>query len=63
MEKDKSNGYAGIILDYVLENSVIEKIKERICSELESAASIAESYKLKGLADEFLCLLRPLKNG
>ncbi|MHC4245057.1 MAG: hypothetical protein ACYSU4_21825, partial [Planctomycetota bacterium] len=59
----KNLGCAGVILDYVCENSVIERIKGRICSELESAASAANRYNMTGLADEFCCLLRPLKNG
>jgi len=58
----KNSDYAGIILDYVLENSIIDRIKERICNELESAASIADHYNMRGLADEFRCLLSPLKN-
>ena len=58
----KNSGRAKVVLDYLLENSVIDRIKERICSELESAASIAEGYVMTGLADEFHCLLRPLKN-
>jgi hypothetical protein len=58
----KITDYTRIILDYVLENSVIERIRERICSELESAASIAYHHNIRGLADEFRCLLSPLKN-
>jgi len=59
---DRNSGHTKVILDYVLENCVIDRIKERICSELESAASIADDYNIAGLADEFRCLLRPLKN-
>ena len=59
---DKNSGRDKVILDYVLENSVIGRIKERICSELELAASIADRYNMTGLADEFRCMLRPLKN-
>jgi len=61
-KKDKNSSYARIVLDYILENSVIERINERICGELESAASIADGYNITGLADEFRCLLTPLKN-
>jgi hypothetical protein len=59
---EKNSGRDEVILDYVLENSVIDRIKERICSELELAASIADRYNMTGLADEFRCMLRPLKN-
>ena len=59
---DKKNDYARIILDCIVETRVIDRIKERICSELESAASIADYYEITGLADEFRCLLKPLKN-
>ena len=61
-KKEKNSGYAKVIIDYILENSVIDRIKERICSELESAASIVDCYDITGLADEFRSLLRPLKN-
>jgi hypothetical protein len=50
------------ILSHILENSLIDKMKERICAELEAAASIVEAYNLKGLAWEFRCLARPLRN-
>ena len=59
---DKNSDRDKVILDYILENGVIERIKERICSELELAASIAYHYNMKGLADEFRCMLRPMKN-
>jgi hypothetical protein len=59
---DKTNAGLKIICDYLLENSVIDGIKERICDELESAAFIVQGYNMKGLADEFRCLLSPLKN-
>ncbi len=51
------------VLSYVLENRLIEKIKERACTELETAASIVESYGLKGLSREFKCLANPLREG
>jgi len=52
-----------VILNYILENGVIDRVRERICSELESAASLVGCYDMTGLADEFRCLLRPLKDG
>lgn len=53
----------GIILEYILENRVIERIRELIGHELNSAASIAEECNLTSWADEFHSLLRPLKPG
>ncbi len=52
------------VLNYIQEYQLIEKTKERICIELETAASIVEAYDLTGLAREFRYLARPLtKNG
>jgi hypothetical protein len=59
---DRRNDDAGVILNHLLQNSVIERLAQRICSELESAASVVEAYALTRLADEFRCLLTPLKN-
>jgi len=61
-ESNKESGYFKIVLDFLMENRVIDRIKERICSELEFAASIADDYSVTGLADEFCCLVRPLWN-
>jgi hypothetical protein len=61
-KKDKNNGYAQLVLSYIQKDSVIDRIKERICSELESAASIADYFDMSGLGDEFRSLLRPLRN-
>jgi hypothetical protein len=49
------------ILIYILEHNLIEKIQERICAELETAASIVDAYDLTGLAREFRCLADPLR--
>ena len=57
------NSYSLVILDYILKNSVIERIKGRISDELELAASTADAYNMTGWADEFRCLLSPLKSG
>ncbi len=59
---DENSGYGKVILKYILENTVIDKIKERICRELELAESIAHDYGITGLANEFRCMLKPLKN-
>lgn len=50
------------IFNHILEHSLIDKIKERICAELETAVSIVEAYELKGLAREFRSLAHPLRN-
>ena len=47
-------------LDYIYQNNVIQKIKERICRELEYAAFIADNYHMTDLANEFRCLCSPL---
>ena len=62
-KKEQNNGYVQTILSYVLEKKVIDTVKERACSELESAASIANSCSMPELADEFRCLLKPLRKG
>jgi len=61
-KKDKNTGYAQLVLSYIQKDSVIDRIKERIRSELESAASIADHFDMSGLGDEFRSLLRPLRN-
>lgn len=62
-KKDQNNGYVQTILSYVLEKNVIDTIKERAYSELESAASIADSCSMPGFASELRCLLKPLRKG
>ena len=59
----KNGGCFETVLDYIMQHRVIEKIKERICVELDSAATIADDCNLTGLADELRCLLNPLRNG
>jgi hypothetical protein len=62
-KKDQNEDYVQTILSYVLEKKVIDTIMERVCDELESAASIANSCSMPGLAGEFRCLMKPLRNG
>jgi len=59
-KKEQNNDYMQAILSYILEKGVIDIIKERACSELESAASVADSCSIPGFADELRCLLKPL---
>lgn len=47
------------IIGYILENTIIDKIKDRIIQELSSAAIIADKANVSGMADEFRCLLKP----
>ncbi|MBI5251839.1 MAG: hypothetical protein HY912_20290 [Desulfomonile tiedjei] len=49
------------IVNHIQEHGLIDKIKERICAELETAASIAEAYDITGFAHEFRCLAHPLR--
>jgi len=60
-KKDQNKKYKQTILRYVLEKKVIDTIKDRACSELESAAFIADSCSMSGFADQLRCLLIPLK--
>ena len=57
-----ANNSTNAILNHILERGLIERIKERICAELETAVSIVEAYDLKGLAREFRSLAHPLRN-
>ncbi len=58
----EANASKNVILNHIVEQRLIEKIKERICAELGTAASIVAAYRMKGLAREFRCLAHPLKN-
>jgi hypothetical protein len=60
---DGNGGSAGQVLNYVLASGTVGRIRQRICSELESAASRADSCDMTGFADELRSLLRPLRNG
>lgn len=63
-EKAHCNGdSAGQVLNYVIASGTIDRIRQRICGELGSAASIADSCSMSGFADELRCLLRPLRDG
>lgn len=61
--EDKRESYHKIILDYIVGNSVVESIKDRICAELDSAASIVADHDMTGLASELRCLSSPIRNG
>jgi hypothetical protein len=60
---DGRGGSAGQVLNHLLASGAIDRIRQRIYSELASAASIADSCSMSGLADELRCLLKPLRNG
>lgn len=59
---DQRNDAGGMILDYLLQNNAIDRLMQRICSELESAACRVEGYGLASLACEFRSLMTPLMN-
>jgi len=61
-KKIQNNGHVQTILEYLLENRVIDNLKQRTCSELESAASIADACSMTGFAGELRSLLKPLAN-
>jgi hypothetical protein len=48
------------VFEYILKHHVIDKIRERITSELESASAKVEAYGLSGLANELKLLAQPL---
>lgn len=50
-----------IVFDYILEHHLVDKIKERIDAELESASAKVEAHGLSGLANEFKLLAQPLR--
>jgi hypothetical protein len=49
------------IVDFILEAGLIETMKTKVQTELEAAASIAESRNLPGLADQLRLLAYPLR--
>ena len=51
--KDNKKTYSKDILTHIFETSVVETLIDRICTELELAASIADKHSLPGLAHEF----------
>jgi len=58
-ESKNENVYSDIIRDYILDSRLMARIQKKIVKELQSAASISESFHLTGLAGEFRCLLEP----
>jgi hypothetical protein len=57
-----ANDSTRAILNHILERGLVDRVKERICAQLEKAASIVEAHNLAGLAREFRCLAYPLKH-
>jgi len=58
---DQHYDHLKTILSYILEKGVVETIRKRSCDELESAAYIADSCGMSGLANELRCLMKPLR--
>lgn len=50
------------ILDHIQRKNIARHIEDRICSELESSVRICEHYNMQGLANEFRCLVKPIKS-
>ena len=61
-ESNNDSSYYDIILDYMHKNGVINRIRQRIVKELESAASISENHNMTGLTGELRSLLIPISN-
>ena len=61
LKSPKKDDLTEIIIECLVDKGVIKRITHRICSELESAASIADDLDMGGLADEFLALVKPIK--
>ncbi len=61
--KDDSCQATASILDCILENRIIDRLKSRIRDELLSSAAIAEGCNMGGLATELTALSRPMGQG
>jgi hypothetical protein len=57
---DEDGACTAKVCDCILTNKVADRIMRRICSELDSAATKADSHNITGLADELRRLLKPL---
>lgn len=60
-EFDLKNDHIHTILAFIDEQNLLQKLVDRTCNELASAAVVADSLKLNGLGDEFRLMLKPLK--
>ena len=49
------------VLRHIMEKGLVNKIKQRIIEELESAAFVSNRVRMRGLAREFRSLLKPFK--
>lgn len=59
---NRNNFSCEIIYDAIFQNNIVDRLRQKICKELESAASLANNYHMTGLAEEYRCLLKPLKD-
>jgi hypothetical protein len=59
---NNKNTRQDIILNHIMDARLIRKLRKNICRELQSAVSISENIHLRGLANEFRYLLKPLKD-
>jgi hypothetical protein len=61
-ESNYDNFSPEIIYDSILKNKIVYRLQKKLCKELESAASLTDNYNMTGLANEYRCLLKPLKD-
>lgn len=52
-----------MIYDAIFEDKIVYRLRQKICQALESAASLSENCQMAGLANEYCCLIKPLKDG
>ncbi|MBL0716119.1 MAG: hypothetical protein JJV98_20735 [Desulfosarcina sp.] len=57
----KNNEDTERIVDCLLSNKIIERITKRICGELDSAASLADAFRVQGFSNELLCMAESLR--
>ena len=62
VSEDENSNVNELIYDYILVNSIIERVRKKIINELEMAASFADGCDITGWADEIRCLLSPFKH-
>ena len=63
-EKSKHDNFSPeTIYDFILKNKIVYRLQQKICIELKSAVSLSDNCDMKGLANEYLCLLQPMKDG
>jgi hypothetical protein len=54
--------FSEVIYDSILKHNIVYRLLQKICKALESAASLSDRCNMAGLANEYRCLLKPLKD-